>query len=95
MKVICAGAPKTGTKSVAKALRYLGYENGLLFCVNFLILLLKFLQSYVSIRILNFDQFTLKYLYFNKMKYTKKRQYFFKENIKSFLRPRTLSKCVL
>lgn len=27
MKVICAGAPKTGTKSLAKALRMLGYEN--------------------------------------------------------------------
>jgi len=27
MKVICAGAPKTGTKSIAKALRILGYKN--------------------------------------------------------------------
>jgi len=28
MKVICAGAPKTGTKSMAAALRILGYDAG-------------------------------------------------------------------
>ena len=27
MKIICAGFPKTGTKSMAMALRELGYEN--------------------------------------------------------------------
>ena len=38
MKVICAGAPKTGTKSLAKALRYLGYENGSFFLVMLLLI---------------------------------------------------------
>ena len=28
MKIICAGAPKTGTKSFARALRTLGYDKG-------------------------------------------------------------------
>jgi len=35
VKVICAGAPKTGTKSMAKALRILGYNEGNLKIIRF------------------------------------------------------------